>query len=150
MGFKDIKIGSKLIIAFLAVIVIFGGISAYQVFSLRKLSRLQDEGAQRAEDALQLNDIKIDIEEVYPVIADAVINRDLEETYKLFEVVKEEAESNIKAIAELADTDAEREEAEEAGAAYSEYIDIAGNRMLPLIESSGDAMQRAADAVAIV
>ncbi len=43
MGFKDIKIGSKLIIAFLAVIVIFGGISAYQVFSLRKLSRLQDE-----------------------------------------------------------------------------------------------------------
>ena len=149
MGFKDVKIGGKLIIAFLAVILIFGGISAYQVFSLRKLAGLQDEGAQRAEDALHLNDIKIDIGEVYPVIADAVINRDLEETYKLFEVVKEVAESNIKAIAELVDTDAEREKAEEAGAAYGEYIDIAGNRMLPLIESSGDAAQRAADAIAI-
>ncbi len=149
MGFKDVKIGGKLIIAFLAVILIFGGISAYQVFSLRKLAQLQDEGAGRAEDALALNDIKIDIEEIYPVIADAVINRDLDATYKEFEEVKDKAENNIKLLAELADTDAERDEAEEAGEAYKAYIDIAGNKMFPLIEESGDAAQRAADAVAI-
>ena len=145
MGFKDVKIGGKLIIAFVTVIVIFGGILTYQVASIRKLTQLQDEGAGRADDALTLNDIKIDIGEIYPVIADAVINRDLEASFKDFEKIRELAEENITVINDLVDTDAEKEMARDAAASYSEYIEVAGDQMLPIIASSTDSAQRAAD-----
>ena len=42
------------------------------------------------------------------MIADAIINRDLEATVKDFEGIKEVAEQDIAAVKELADTDEER------------------------------------------
>lgn len=136
-------------LGFLSVVVIFGGIAIYQITTLGRLTVLQDEGAQRAKDALALNDTKINLVSVYPVIADAIINRDLEATVKDFEGIKEVAEQDIASMKELADTDEERRQADVVKKAYNSYLDTFESRMLPILEEIGDASQHAADALAI-
>ncbi|HEB30966.1 MAG TPA: hypothetical protein ENI15_08850 [Spirochaetes bacterium] len=146
---RNLKIGAKLVLGFLSVVVIFGGIAIYQITTLGRLAALQDEGAQRAKDAIALNDVKINLASVYPVIADAIINRDLEATVKDFESIKEVAEQDIAAVKELADTDEERRQADVVKKEYNSYLDTFESRMLPILEEIGDASQRAVDALAI-
>jgi len=81
MKISNLKIGVKLILGFVLVVVIFGAIALYQILNFNNLSALQDAGAKRADDALALSAIETRVEKVYPVIADAIINQDLEQTY---------------------------------------------------------------------
>ena len=150
MGFKDVKIGGKLIIAFVAVIVIFGGISAYQVFSLRKLSRLQDEGAGRAEDSQRITEIDMILDETYTVIADGIINRNIEETRKDFNAIETEFEGIEAEVREMADTGEEKEWAEEFAQHMDEYFGVFDDQLFPIIEKEEDAFQRAMEEAMIL
>ena len=50
MKLSDVSIGVKLISGFVLVVLIFGGVAAYQIAGMGTLARLQDVGAKRAED----------------------------------------------------------------------------------------------------
>lgn len=56
MNFKHLKIGQKLTFSFLVLIILFGGVSVYQIMNLRKLAYLQDEGAVRAREAVTITE----------------------------------------------------------------------------------------------
>ncbi len=56
MRIKDMKIGTKLIGGFLAVVVIFALAGMYQISSIGGLRNLQDEVAGRAQDAIAIKE----------------------------------------------------------------------------------------------
>ncbi len=50
MKLRDIAIGSKLMAGFLIVVLIFGGVAAFQNLRMGELARPRDIGAGRTED----------------------------------------------------------------------------------------------------
>ncbi len=149
MKISDLRIGTKLVSSFVLVILIFGAIASYQILRMSNLGELQDEGAQRAEDAVELNDIKLGVVDLYAVIADAVINRDLERTHEDFDFEKKEAVQAVQRVRELVDTDEERAWTEEFAIAYQDYLDLFEEQMLPILERGEDETRRAREVLAI-
>ena len=82
MKLADIPIGKKLIGGFLVVVGLLSAVGFYELASMSRLSNLQDDGAKRSLDAQKIKDIAFRLESVYSVVADSIINRDMEETKK--------------------------------------------------------------------
>lgn len=122
---------------FLTVAAILGTIAWYQIKQMQRLGDLQDAGASRAEDVQKIMTIVSHVENIYSIIADAVINRDLEESRKLFTEAKDQAAKDAAAVLKLADTDEERRLAETFSKEYGYYLELFEKQMLPLL-SRGD------------
>lgn len=138
ISLSNLKIGTKLYVGFMVVLGIFAIATTYQVLEIGRLGRLQDEGATRARDAVEINDVKIRVGEFYTVIADAVINRDLAQSGRDFQQIKETASKDMVTIRELADTAAERASAEEFVSRYNQYLALFETKMLPMLERDAD------------
>lgn len=150
MAFRDIKIGPKLVSSFLIVTGIFLAISVFMILNFLSLRRLQDEGAKRASDALELNHSLETFLEVYPIIADSVINRDFENTKTYFAAIKKSlGEAEIK-VSELADTDREKTEAEAFATAATEYLEIFEKQLFPILSSTETVAKRARDSISVL
>lgn len=136
--FKNLKLGAKLVSAFMAVVVVFSGIGFYQILGMSHLGELQDEGARRAIDSSALQNIIERADGVYSVIADSIINRQLDETRKQLEILKNQAKEDIARLNELSDTDSEKAEAAKIEKAYNHYLTIFENELLPVMEKMPD------------
>ena len=148
-GDVSMKFGTKLFSSFIAVVLIFGAISFYLIYGMGELGVLQDEGAQRGEDALLIKDIGDTVINVYPVIADAIINRNLEETKKSLSQIKESLERDTLKVKELVDTEEERAEADKFAISYRKYVSLFEEEMLPILEKNSSVARRAKDALEI-
>jgi methyl-accepting chemotaxis protein len=138
MKFANLKIGVKIYLGFLIVLVIFMLSSGYLILQIGTLGELQDAGAKRTEDVLEIKDITNRVGEVYPVMADAVINRDLNATRKDFAELKANADRDIQRVLKLVDTTEERALAETFSTQYHSYLDLFEKQMLPILEKSPD------------
>jgi methyl-accepting chemotaxis protein len=150
MKYKNLKISAKLMLGFFAVVALFGLIAGYQINRMQALGDLQDEGASRFKDSLATMDIVHQVEGVYAIVADAVINGDLEASRKLFTEAAAQAEKDIAQLNTLVDTDQERTLAQEAANQYRNYLKIFDQQLMPLLARSGNAEKRFADAKAIL
>ena len=150
MKLSDMKIGAKLISGFVLVVLVFGAIAGYQIFNFNQLAALEDESADRASDSSALMDIVIRIEGVYPVIADSIINMDLDETKKDWTEIIEQSVLDITSVHELVDTDQERAWANEFETAYNNYLNTYENQLLTILEQRESMEKRAADSIAIM
>src|SRR3972149_1917999 len=104
MNLNNLKISRKLFLSFFIVIAIFIGATVYQIIKLQNLSELQDAGAGRAEDALEASKAASLGYRMYQVIADGIINRNLEETEKEWKVIKKEITGDLAKIENKVDT----------------------------------------------
>ncbi len=138
MKFANLKIGVKIYLGFLIVLVIFMLSSGYLILQIGTLGELQDAGAKRTEDVLEIKDITNRVGEVYPVMADAVINRDLNATRKDFAELKANADRDIQRVLKLVDTTEERALAGIFSTQYHSYLDLFEKQMLPILEKSPD------------
>jgi methyl-accepting chemotaxis protein len=150
MSIKNLKIGSKLAIGFILVIVIFIGVSVFQLLELGDLSALQDEGAGRADDALEVMTISKRVDGVYAVIADSIINRNLDESKQDFAAVKKIALADIKRVHELVDTEQEMVLAKAFEDGFMSYLGLFENKMLPILEKEESIAQRMSDSLEIM
>ncbi len=140
--FNNLKLGTKIFGGILFVILLFSGVAVYQMFSMSTLGALQDDGAERAKDALAVNEVLTRVSEVYPVIADAMINRNIEETRKGFADIKKQASKDIKQVQDLVDTDAEKALASDFAAGYQGYLNIFETQMQPILEKGESLEER--------
>ena len=93
---------------------------------------LKEESLEgRMRDSLACDAIALRLERVYPVVADAVINRNLEETKADWIKIKETAGKDITAVAKLVDTDKEKALAREFGESYKTYLNLFESQLLP-------------------
>ena len=150
MNINNLKIGTKLIGGFVTVVLIFAASAAFQIYNLGILKTLQDEGAQRAEDAVEVTRIEMGIDEAYAVMADAFINRNLEQARKEYAELQETAKKDIAKVKELADTKEEQALAEQFGKAYVGYLDLFGKEELPQLAEIGDTAKRTRDIFTIM
>ncbi len=149
MRFRSMKTGTKLGGGFFLVILIFIGVNAYQIMSMREMGDLQNAGAQRAQDAMTIGDVDSRLEASYAVMADAIINRDMERTKKDFAELKIQADKDIAAVAALADTPEEKANAEQFGVLYRQYLDMFEKNTLPILLKAQDIEGRMHSALAI-
>ena len=102
-------IRSKIIVNVIILLFTITGIVGMEYRSISTLGRMQDEGAKRSADALlaaQGSRVGLSL---YGVIADAVINRDLEATAKEWAATKERNLKHLEEVAKVADTKEEKE-----------------------------------------
>ncbi|MBF0235426.1 MAG: MCP four helix bundle domain-containing protein, partial [Desulfamplus sp.] len=149
MKIADIKIGTKLYVSFTLVVLIFAGIIAYQVFQMHQLGQIQDAGAKRAEDSISVFSIREHFGDVYSVVADAIINRNMEETVKNLDQIKQKANTDITMLYELVDTAEEKSWAAEFEKEYRGYLDLFEKQMLPILLKGDSVEARLKDALEI-
>lgn len=150
MNLKNLGIGTKLAAGFILVIVIFIGVSIFQLLELNHLSDLQDEGARRAEDTVEILRISKRVDGVYAVIADSIINRNLAKAKQDFASVKKAAQADIKKVHELVDHEQERTLAKEFETEFNIYLGLFENKMLPILEKEESITRRMSDALEIM
>jgi methyl-accepting chemotaxis protein len=122
----------SLIVSITAVVVLIGLSAA----SMSRMAGMQDESANRSLDSINLADAQNIGARLYQVVADAVINRNLQESRKDWVEMKKAAQEELVLVAKAADTDMERRWTAEADAAFKETVGIFEDRMLPLLESN--------------
>ncbi len=149
MNFSDWRVGKKLSAGFLAVVCIFTLSALYQILKMDTMADLQDEGARRAFDAIEIKNIENRLNEVYEIMADAIINRNIEKMRQDFERIKSTARDDIAKVKDLSDTEQEKEWAAEFDGLYLNYLDIFEKRIKPIIEKGDDSAKRFQDVMTI-
>ncbi len=134
---KNLKISQKLIVSFAIVIGLFVMVSIYQLSQQSRLAKLQDEGALRANALTNAKEVESMGTKLYQVVADAVINRDLANSQRVWEEVKEDAKGDIANLEKIVDTNVERDLLKEAKGHIDEFIALFENEMLPLLKADG-------------
>ncbi len=138
MKITNLKISVKIYLGFLIILVIFMLHSGYLILQIGALGELQDAGTKRTEDTLEIKDINDRMNEVYRVIADAIINRNLNVTRKDFVEIKANADRDIERIFKLVDTAEEQALAETFSTQYHDYLGLFEKQTLPILERSPD------------
>ena len=131
----NMTIKAKLFLNIAAAALAIGSLIAISNIGLTRLAHLQDEGAQRATDSSDGFEAASLGAEMYQIIADAVINRNLAESEKNWAKIKQESIADIDKITSLADTPEEKRWADEAHQGINAVISLYENKMLPLLKS---------------
>jgi len=130
---KNFKISQKLIISFAAVMLIFIGISIYQMYNIYKLGELQDAGAVRAKDAVYTADNSNIGIVTYQVIADAIINQDENTTIIDWQNDRKMVDEIYENFINISDTEQEKEYIQKSKESYLKIVHIFENKIQPLL-----------------
>jgi len=127
------SIKKKLAAGFALCLLLIVAVVGFNFFALRKLENLYLETLTRSEH-LQLARHSQNIgKEMYQIIANAVINRDLAQSDREWLVCKKESLEMLRNVDKTAETPRERASVREAERAINDIIRIYEQEMLPLI-----------------
>ncbi|BCG49018.1 Methyl-accepting chemotaxis protein [Citrifermentans bremense] len=130
-------IRSKIVLNLVVLLITIIGIVAFEYSNIATLGRLQDEGAKRSRDAVLAKESSMGGLALYRIIADAEINRNLDETAKLWSEKKAEVFKGISALEASIDTAEEKKITAETKAALKDVVDLFEGKMLPLLKTTG-------------
>ncbi len=136
---KGLKIGARLLLGFIAVVAVLALVAGYQVLMLQRLRGLQEASSKLADNVTLVSDIHRNFLSLYPVIADLIIQRNVEKSQNDWATVKQQATGNLAALEAMAATDKEKALTATYGAALGAYLDTFENRMMPLLSGSARA-----------
>jgi signal transduction histidine kinase len=130
---KD-SIFKRLVAGFGICVLLMTVLVGYDIWVLQRLEKLYHETFQRSVDMELATDAQHIGEDLYLIIANAVINRDLPKTERDWAVAKIENRRKLQKVAAAADSPLEQTKVREAGAALDDIVDIFEHEMLPLIK----------------
>jgi len=133
------SINIKLTGGFGLCVLLLVAVVGFNVSALLKLDDLYQDAVKRTGDMELTADAQHIGEDLYQVIGNAVINRDMANSERLWAAGKMANLSKLREVAELADSPEEFAMVREALAAFSDIIRIYEQEMLPLI-ISGEAV----------
>lgn len=128
-------IKSKVIINVCIAIGIVAAIVVVNYADLKKLQKLQDEGATRAANAVLAKEASMGGLALYRIIADAEINQKFVDTEKEWAAKKAEVLKNVADVGKVADTPEERTLCASTVAGIQEVISIFEGKMLPALKT---------------
>ena len=138
-GFKEGFAMKKKIFVLIALFAIsMLGLVALSWYGQGKLAELQAEAHGRAEDGMKITAASFIGAEMYQIVADTVINRNLDESARDWAEEKVKVGAEMAEVERLADTDEERALAKVAHQAYDELVNIYEKEMLPLLRAGQD------------
>jgi methyl-accepting chemotaxis protein len=129
-------IRSKIIVNVIIVLLTVIGIVGMEYRNIAHLGKLQDDGAKRSADALLAsNGARVGMS-LYVVIADSVINHDLDASAKTWAETKERTLKRLDDVEKAADSKEEKEWAAAAKKAAHEIVTIYETKTLPLLKTT--------------
>lgn len=144
------KLSGKLFSGFFLVVLIFIGIGIFMIANYRVLSDRQKEAAGRANDAVVINKIVSDVLNVYPIVADTIINRDFDTTWQDFLAIKSKIGNDMAKLHEIVDTPEEKQWADTTDSSINSYLDLYEKKMYPLLRENETVAKRAGDTIKIL
>ena len=129
-------IKSKIIINVVIILLTIIGIVGMNYVNLKEMAQMQDVGARRAQDAVVAMEASMGGMALYQVVADAVINRELDKTAKDWAEKKAEVLKNVDMVIKAADTPEEKKMADEVKAFVQEIAIIFEGKMLPALKTT--------------
>lgn len=127
------NIHKKLVAGFGFCLLLIVSVVGFNYSSLRKLDRLYQETTRRSLHMELTTDAQHVGDELYVVIANAVINRNLSKSEQEWAISKKEKREKLLKVAEVAETPEEQANAREALQAINDIIRIYEQDLLPLI-----------------
>jgi len=97
------------------------------------LADLQDRGFAKSQEQMHAEEAAALGPQFYQIIADTIINRDLETSRKDMQALAEEARSDLKRLAGQADSEAEKRSIEQAGKDIESLVALFEKRLLPML-----------------
>jgi len=140
MQFSNLRIGVRLGIGFVSVLLVFSIVAILQIKAMVDLGNIQTKSAMRAEDAFSIGEIDSQLEALYGIVADAVINGDLDETNKNLGEARKEFDKGIAKLRKAADTPEERQKLEEFAKHIDTYFDLVNGKLIPILRSEGSSI----------
>jgi len=131
------SISKKLAAGFGLCILLMLMMVGFNFTALQRLDRLYLETLKRTEAMTQAADAQHIGGDLYTIIANAVINRNLDKSTREWVAGKSESRAALEKVAAAADTPGENAKVREAQEAYEEIIRIFEKEMLPLIQKGG-------------
>jgi methyl-accepting chemotaxis protein len=133
-----LSIAGKLWAGSAANVVLFVLLAGIGLWTISDLRDMQDDGADSYKRAVQATEIAGTGAVLYQIIADAEINRELDQTAKDWAEGKAEAEAAINAVAKSISQDAAKADLAAARAAYGKLVEIFEQQMLPKLQAAAD------------
>jgi methyl-accepting chemotaxis protein len=135
---ENFKVSSRLYILLAIAAAAFSILLLIAQMGMGYLGDLQDTGYKRSSESTEMQlSAKIG-PEMYRVIADSIINRNLAESAKDWSEIKAYSEKMLARAGEVADTPEEKKWAEQAKIAHRELITLYETKALPLLKSDAD------------
>ncbi len=134
--FGRFSISAKLLASSIINIVLVLALAGIGYWTIERLRVMQDEGAETAVAAKDAAEAAAIGAELYEIIADGEINRELDTTRKDWAEKKPEALEKLKHMAELATNDAQKKNAAKGQEALNKFIAIFEKEMMPLLEKT--------------
>jgi methyl-accepting chemotaxis protein len=149
MFLGNLRIGVRLTAGFVLVVGIFVAVALFQLDSMNTLGDLQEESRRRTQDALLIKDIAKRTDNFYTIVADAIINRDMDVSQRELEAARQQAVADMETVQGLVDTDEEMEYAQYFIENYTEYMRIFEEEVLPVLLRGNSVVHRAQQALEI-
>jgi methyl-accepting chemotaxis protein len=128
-------IGKKLTAGFGGIVLILAILSIFSLQALSSLTRIQDEGAGRASDAIAAAEASALGGNLYMVFADTIINHNLTEAAESWSAAKKEAEATFATVEKMVDTPEETALVKEAAEHYKAFVSLYQETLLPLVQA---------------
>lgn len=133
-----ITLSQKLAAGFGFAILSLIALATYCIANFVTAATLQDEGAQRSADAIRIAEAIEMGPKMYQIVADAIINRDLNETGTLWTAVTKELDDDLAYVANAVDTPEERADIAKAKEHFANFIRTFEEEMVPaLVDTDG-------------
>jgi len=143
-------IRSKIIVNVTILMLTIIGIVVTEYQGISHLGKMQHEGNLRAEHTiLAANASRVGLS-LYGVIADAIINRDLDESAKVWAETKDRNLQRLAEVAKVVDTAEEKQWAADAIKAANEIVSIYETKTLPLLKTTTEITKEIKDLDAVV
>ncbi|MBC7962517.1 MAG: HAMP domain-containing protein [Steroidobacteraceae bacterium] len=133
------SINIKLTAGFGLCVLLMVAVVGFNVSALRKLDKLYQEALKRTGDMELATDAQHIGEDLYQIIGNAVINRDMAKSERLWSASKKVNLAKLQKVAEIADSPEEFAMIREAQQALADILRVYEQEMLPLI-MSGEAV----------
>jgi len=137
---KNLKIGQKILLGFVVVIIIFTSIAIFQFININTLNNLEDDSNYRSNDAIYIAQNSAIGTDTYKIIADAIINK------KENEIKNEWKKNSIKSkkiyeeLATIVDTKEEREWLQDSKDNYDLIENTVENDLFPALFDNKDSI----------
>lgn len=132
------KLRTKLIGGFGFCVLVIAVLSGYTILRMSTLGQLQDEGANKARASEIATEASFIGHVSYSIIADAVINRNLEELQKDWLELKKKNQELMKNVQSVISMDEERNRLRKAEDEYNQMVKRFEDDLLPLLKKGGD------------
>jgi methyl-accepting chemotaxis protein len=135
MKIVDLKMGTKLYVSFFIIIAIFALVSAFQVYQMSGMAEIEHQSSERSLQAIRMGEVEMLVDEVYVVMAEAIINRDVAQAEKDFAEKKAEVAKAITDVNKFADHAEEKEWAKGIESGFNTLVDLFERRVLPVLKA---------------